>query len=1228
MENLRLDGAARARTRSRQPPEASLQARNDSDLSPRPARRARSWAWVGVYLVGVGLGLVGVAARAGDEPSPPAAKKDGWTWPAAIILEPPATRDGLLDKLRRPDLILWDAAAFDRWRATAGAAPIGADRPGAGVVTAIRVAVRADRDRSRADLVVRLRVVLDADAPTRVPIGLDGLVLGRAVESGRDLAVASLGEGRGWTVELAGRGEHAVEVETSAPIRPVAPGRGVEVAIPPAAMTEVEVVAGAPLAAARAGVGESLPVEGPRAAGHLGPRSRLELTWQEQEPAAAAAPALLVARGELVVTAGLDAIQTQETWSIRSIRGAARQVVFRVPPAEDVAEVQVDGHPVAANRPGTDELIVPLAVPIVGPEAGPEARAVTIALRTRRARPSDQGGDSTSYGFGGHPIVGARSEAGVIAVSRSEATTITPAEVRGVRRVDPAVDLPEPLRSRPEGWLAFEFAAQPFDLGLRVEPVAPRFEVNARSTVVLTGDRAEVTTALVGRVWQGRLFDLRILVPPGVDFEPAEPAPDGPTIRSERKRPRTLEAAPGQAPASAEVLTATFARPVAAGETFAIPLKGVARLGATSEGAPGSVGLFQPLGTALVATEVALVSARDRRFDLAEGGATRFARLDPATPPAGWTWPAGFDPAQGASPTWLRADAAEAVVPVRVAACPRTIRHRSTLALAFDRTGADAVAEMGGDVSNGTVATLEIALPPEIGDRWVAESGEGLDREPLDLDPTTGWRRYRLRLAEAANAFQVRIRYRLEFAATTPGATGPNPRLRIRPIRVLDGTSLGQAVRLSAEPDVALAVLAPGWDETSTSAARGASPDLSPPARHSFEHPGDPIAAAIEVTATLGKLADLPTLVASRLWLLSTQMPGGELATSTQYRLEAHGRSVVLRLPAGSRWVRGVAGTAELVAGDVEQLDPDTYRITLPAAIGSGPFPLRVDSILDRPPTDGTWPAPELVGGVVQQTAWELSLLGTRAGVGVPAGWTDENVWYRDGLLWKRRPRRAESDLALWLADGAPSAGGMVNLGPGVRLVPGGPSVAAPNDPADGHHAYLFSRPGPPTPLRFATWARPTLLLVCSGPVLLVGLLILARRPPPRWVAGATLGVGLAWVALVEPNTGLLVAESASVGFALAGIAALIHAVLERRARSAPGDGEPALILEPAWEGRSDPSASALALTTPPAFRPPPPMDEWTVIHQYPAVGGSTGEFPIPPDRATAAGSTPEVEVP
>ena len=1158
-----------------------------------PRRRPASIA-LGVWLGGL------AACFGGDPPSTvDESKRPGAPWPSAIILEPPANRDALLQKLRRPDLLIWDGDGFER-RLLGRVAPSGA-AASSGVVESVSVAV--DPSEAKGRLRVRYRITLDGDGPIKVPIALDGLILGRVTEARQDLAVSPVGESRAWAVELAGRGDHLVEVETAAPVRSIAAGKTLELAIPLAASTRVELIAPRPLGSARAGV-DDLSISdsdgGSRAEGHLGPRGRLELTWRERDLPDDTRPAILAARGEVAINLALGAIETRETWSIAAIRGTARQVVVRLDPAEEVVDLEVDRRPVAADRrhldqSDFDDLTIPLAEPIAALGSTSTPKTLTILLATKRPSPPDKSGAPTRFTFRGHPIVDARSQTGVIGVARSDAILIAPVEGRAIRRVDPRTELPDTFRDRPEGGLGFEFTEQPFDLALEVQPAAPRFEMNARSTVVFKGDQAEVVTAIVGRVWQGRLFEAKVEVAPGLIYEPTDPTTEGATIRSAPKWSRPDDPASGST-SGAETLLATFPRPLGPGDDFTITLRGACRV--PGEGI-AAVGLFRPLDGSPASTEVALVSGRDRRGDLIEG-ASPFTRLDPSKPPPRWNWPAGFDLKLGAAPTWLRAERDEGSVPIRIESCPKAIQHRSSLTVAVDRQGADVVDEIVGDVANGATSTLEVALPPEVNDRWVAESGEGLGREPMADDPATGWRRYRLKLPEALDSFQVRIRYRIDFArASDP--TAQDLRLRVRPTRVLGGRPTGQAVRLLSDPDVAITAEAPGWT-TLPVGSRGPADSIQQ-VRRSLEHLGESAPPAIEVSATLGKLAELPTLVASRLWLRSTEWPGGKLATSARYRLEVHPRSVVIRLPEGSRWVRGVAGNSEIASSDVERLDPDAYRITFPPAVGSGPIPLRVDSVIDQPRSDDFWPAPELVGGVVQQSAWELSLLGTRAGVGVPDGWTDENLWYRDGLLWKRKPRRAEADLARWLlADGLPQ--------PSEDAMPrsarGSSPPVAPvegdgwsGDFDAGRHSYLFSRPGPPTSLRFATYTRPTLLLVCSGPVLLVGLLILARRPPPRWVAGGLLALGFGFVAVAEPNTAFLVAESSSLGFALLGIATLIHATLERRGRSADAAGS---VVVAASFPPVEPSTPALAVG---------PSNEMTAIRpESGRAGGSTSEYP------------------
>ena len=258
---------------------------------------------------------------------------------------------------------------------------------------------------------------------------------------------------------------------------------------------------------ARAGPDEPLAVaagsDETRARGHLGPRGRLELNWQEREPPGLDLPTLLTARGEVAITVGLDALETRETWSVAALRGQAHEIVLRLKADEEVVALELDRRPVPSSRRHLDqslddELVIPLLDPVGGgehrhvgprhppaPSGGSLGRFATILLRwasdSRRSIP-----------VGGHrrgPVAFGRDHPPWLARLFSGST-------RGPTS-------PTPFEADRDGWLGFEFAEQPFDLGLTVAPVTPQFEVVARSTLTLAADQAEVATTISGRVWKG-----------------------------------------------------------------------------------------------------------------------------------------------------------------------------------------------------------------------------------------------------------------------------------------------------------------------------------------------------------------------------------------------------------------------------------------------------------------------------------------------------------------------------------------------------------------------------------------------------------------------------------------------------------------------------------------------------------------------------------------------------
>ena len=138
---------------------------------------------------------------------------------------------------------------------------------------------------------------------------------------------------------------------------------------------------------------------------------------------------------------------------------------------------------------------------------------------------------------------------------------------------------------------------------------------------------------------------------------------------------------------------------------------------------------------------------------------------------------------------------------------------------------------------------------------------------------------------------------------------------------------------------------------------------------------------------------------------------GHEQQTTAWYRVEAHSGSFVARLPNGAELVRAQVGLDAVEA----EVRPVGLRLRLPAEL-SGPLLVRLDYRVPAARAGGVWDPPRLLdGGIVQETLWEVNIPWSRAVVGTPSGWVDENRWYWADYVWKRRPGLdPEARVAMW----------------------------------------------------------------------------------------------------------------------------------------------------------------------------------------------------------------------
>ena len=232
----------------------------------------------------------------------------------------------------------------------------------------------------------------------------------------------------------------------------------------------------------------------------------------------------------------------------------------------------------------------------------------------------------------------------------------------------------------------------------------------------------------------------------------------------------------------------------------------------------------------------------------------------------------------------------------------------------------------------------------------------------------------------------------------------------------------------------------------------------------------------------------LPSFVVPRLLLKTVSGGDDSIRSSALYWVESHGPDFPFALPEGARWI-GARVDGRLA----EQVDYDpsrvSYRLRFPGEVGSRPVLVELEYQLSEQVTRSKWPAPRLLdGGVVLQALWEVRLPWSKALLGVPHGWSDENQWYWTGYMWKRRPWKNMAEINEWvLGTGASSHG--------ARRIDG--------SNLDDSDRYLFSRSGPPVALDVWIVPRSWLVAICSGATLFVGFFVIFSRPRFRtiWLA-------------------------------------------------------------------------------------------------------------------------------
>ncbi len=1047
------------------------------------------------------MSAVAVPPVAGQDPNPRAFAESGASVPAQPPLPPlylfqdgPLDAEALRQRLNSPDFVILRGSEYDRLK-QAAVRPAESSVPSS-VVESVVVsgALGTDRARLRCELVTSVR----SSGTFWAPIGLDGLVLRRVSEGDRDLAARATASGA-WEVQVDRPGRHEITVELLAPVQSDVSGERLSLAIPQAGATRIDLTVAGPVEEAEVVPGLALSPEAFAESGEtrlrasIPARSRLELRWRTRSAAEGTSPAMLSARGEIAADVDRGTLRLQSTWSIACDRGSTSELTLRVPdPQDELLELQVDDQPIAIE--GRFDLKSRLvSVPLASPFRAGESRRVR--LLTRRSLPSTA---TTRVEVEGFPIVGATSQSGVLGVTQAADLWVSGVAGRGLRQIDPR-ELPDSLRARPSTVLAYGFIEQPFRLALRVDPSPPTVQVSEALTLSMLPGEARIDARLDYRQTRGKVQEVRIELPAGFTLDEVGP-------------PEVVEASQVLEESNGErTLLARLAAQAPGTTRFRIHLAGRQALSGAEP--TTTVGLPRPEDASSLGTQVALVVSRELSAVLPDERSG--FRLLSTEGPADWSWPGGRSPSEPVS--WLSHAGSPSSLPLSITHRDRAVRGQITVQATVDRRWLDVRQTLSIQVRNGVVTTLELAVPALLEGRWEVEGGEIAARDRLD-DGRGSLVRYRLTMGRViSDALLLRLRSRVPVEGLSPDRALRLevpwiglPGVELEPVRVEVGSDAG--VRLSA--------LGAGWSSV-PDAERSAPRDGGSAAQLVWQGSAtSPVFPAVEATAP--EPVSLPGTVASRLWLRSVALGDGSQRVSAWYRIETHRGSLILRLPEGASelLVRGVNGPMEVN----EDKNENTIEIVISDPPGAA---TTVNARYSRPEA-GDWDGPELIGGVVQQTRREVRLPWSRALVGVPLGWIDENEWYWNQYVWKRRPLRDGAALGEW-----------IGLPP--RLVDPREDVVA------GYHGYLFGRDGGPSAFVPRVFSRAALVGVCSGVVLVVGIVFLLYRRSGRLLRALVLGAALAMVAAFDATSLLQLLQSGAVGVLLLLVAALTQRLVERR---------------------------------------------------------------------------------
>jgi hypothetical protein len=1073
-----------------------------------------------IFALWAGRGLIAAEppAPGGDAVNHAAAQPNQ---PIYVILKSPSDINGILKGIP-PGSKIVEASQSDETPVNPN--PKDPNRSWSHVVRSVKITGQLVDER--ADLTVEMEIELREDGPLWVPIRLDNRPLFAIREAGRDILHRCLPQNRNqWEVRLDRKGVHRIRVELKVFLRSILDRSVLDLDIPNAATTLLEFDVPQRVADATAGLNEPVgqvslgPGKGYRLVAHLPPRAKLDLSWRKETGTDAERQPLISVQGEIALDAELESLRTRSSWLVRCVRGSAQSLEIALDNQDEVLEVFLDDQVIRfeTERVGrVTQLKIPLAQPMT---PGSTRRLV---FKTRRASAA---GASSTTSFKGFAFSHAKDQSGAVALFPGVNLWANFVLGQSVLQINPA-EMPADLRARPGMPLAFQFLDQPFELKLSIEPSPPLASTETRTVFRFGPDVVNQVTWIDLQRVRGRLFDVEIGIPGDLELTACGPQElIEPANQSDRAAVEKLVGDANQT----RILKIRLSAQAMEQKKITIRLEGHQRYRPT---ASTRLELFQPRNTIEIASRFAVFGSRDLTIESKNGGTPSESRIEQrfnSEEDAGdWPWP-GVAAGTGRPSLILRAQGLPKFLPLDVSRNPRAISQEVTLSARLTHRAVDVQQRSVCEVRNGTAGTIELLVPAQIDDDWSVVGLESKAAEQIER-ASDGERRYRIHLPEpSADRFTLRFRYRIKFRAELDSKTQQSS--SIPWIGVVDATPRDVRLNLSADPGIHLESTNPQWsiaDEDQLSDPAGSSQTVA--STYRLDQP-TALDAAFRLNAWAGDRAGLPKTVCPEAFIQTSVGFDSRLHTKAWFSIENHAPELIFAPPPSTRLIR-VRIDGHIIDPDEVELDGSGrgFRVSLPVDRDDKLVLLEMEYESAIESARGDWSAPRLLGDAsVLATYWEVVLPWNLALVGSPTGWSDDNQWYWENYIWKRRPTKSISARIDRLGANASGEGRGEEVG-------------------SDSHKYLFSHAGEGSSIQVRIVSRSWLVLVCSGVVLLTGIaLILLPRPKARLVLGLITTVGLIAGALLRPSTLIVAGQSSVIGIVLTLMGFVIQHLIESR---------------------------------------------------------------------------------